>query len=130
MVIETKQLKTASGHPVLRANFQGDITVADARGYHESVIPGGRFERHGHLVVGNISGVSADVKKVLSSRAPDPKNPDPVAIVLESALARMAAGLALRLTNNENTEFFKSEADALAWLDERMTEYVRKLRGG
>ncbi len=130
MPIETRELKTASGHPVLRSNFVGDITVAQARGYHEQLVPGARYDGFGHLVVGAISGVSGDVKKVLASRAPDPKNPPPVAIVLDSALARMAAGLAMRLSSNENTEFFKLEPDALAWLDGRMAEFVRKARGG
>lgn len=130
MGIETRQLRTASGHPVLRADFNGEITVADAAAYHQSILPGGRYAAHGHLVVGNVTGVPADVKKVLASKAPDPKNPEPVAVVLDSALARMAAGLALRLTNNENTEFFKDEAEGLAWLDGRMSEFARKARGG
>ncbi len=42
------------------------------------------------------------------------------------ALARMAAGLAMRLTDKGNSESFKNEAEALAWLDGRMTEYLKK----
>jgi hypothetical protein len=124
--IEVSERKTKSGHPVLRANFIKEVTVADAQRYHASLLPGAQYEGWGHLIDGNISGVSGEVKKVLASQKPDPRNPPPIAILLESALARMAAGLAMRITENNNTEFFKLEVDALDWLDARMTEFARK----
>lgn len=124
--IEVKELKTKSGHPVLRATFIKDVTVADAQGYHAQLVPGARYDGWGHLVMGNVTGVSGDVKKVLAAQKPDPLNPPPVAIILDSALARMVAGLAMRLSENDNTDSFKSEAEALEWLDARMTEYFRK----
>ncbi len=123
MAIELKELKTKSGHPVLRANFIKEVTVSDAQRYHEQLLPGAQYEGFGHLIVGNITGVSGDVKKVLSSSKPDPRNPPPIAVLLESALARMAAGLAMRLTENGNSDSFKTEAQALEWLDARMTEF-------
>lgn len=124
--IDTKELKTKSGHPILRASFIKEVTVADAQGYHASLIPGAKYDGYGHLIVGNITGVSADVKKVLASQKPDPHNPPPIAIILDSALARMVAGLALRLSENDNTDSFKTEQDALAWLDVKMTEFEKK----
>jgi hypothetical protein len=125
--IEVKELKTKSGHPVLRADFIAEVTVQDARGYHSQLLPGGRYEDFGHLIVGKVSGVSGDVKKVLGSqKPPDPNNPPPVAVLLDSALARMAANLAMRISSNENTEAFKTEQDGLDWLDARMTEYLRE----
>lgn len=89
-------------------------------------MPGARFDGYGHLITGNITGVSSEVKKVLANQKADPKNPTPIAVILSSALARMAAGLAMRLTDNGNSESFKNEAEALAWLDGRMTEYLKK----
>lgn len=124
--IELKELKTKSGHPVLRANFVKEVTVADAQAYHSQLVPGAKYDQFGHLVVGNITGVSGDVKKVLASQKPDPNNPPPIAVVLDSALARMAAGLAMRLSENDNSDSFKTEADGLAWLDQKMTEFARK----
>lgn len=126
MPIELSETKTKSGHPVLRANFINDVTAADATGYHSRLLPGAQYDGWGHLVVGNVTGVSGDVRKVLASRKPDPRNPPPVAIILSSALARMAAGLAMRLTENDNSETFGTEAQALEWLDGRMTEFARK----
>ncbi len=126
MPIDLKELKTKSGHPVLRANFVKEITVAEARQYHALLVPGAQYDGFGHLVTGNVTGVSGDVKKVLASQKPDPRNPPPVAVILDSALARMAAGLAMRLSENDNTDAFKTEQDALDWLDGRMAEYQRK----
>lgn len=123
MPITTSEVTTRSGHHVLRATFSGEVTVDEAKRYHASVIPGGPYEHHGHLVLGNVSGVSADVKKVLGSRKPDPENPVPVALLFASALTRMTANLVMRLTGNDNQESFKDEASALDWLDGRLTQY-------
>jgi hypothetical protein len=113
--IEVQEVKTKSGHPVLRAMFIKEVSVADAA-----------YDGWGHLVVGNVTGVSGEVKKVLSRQKPDPRNPPPIAIILDSALARMAAALAMRLTENGNSDYFKTEPEALEWLDQRMMEFARK----
>ncbi len=126
MPIETTVVRTKAGHPVLRAVYQGGLTVADAERYVADSVPGGRFEHHGHLVLGKIADVPRDVQKALSAAKPDPANPPPVALVIESALVRMITGLVMRLSQNANTEFFKSEAEALAWLDGAMTTYAAK----
>lgn len=129
MPIEVSEVKTRSGHLICRAHFAGDITVPEARAYHEQLVPGARYGACGHMAVGNVAGVSPEVRKVLSSQRPDPLNPPPVAVVLTSAIARMAASLAMRMSDNANTEAFKSEADALAWLDGRMAEYEARKVG-
>lgn len=126
MAIELKELKTKSGHDVLRASFIKEVTVRDAEQYLAQIVRGAKYDHWGHLVVGNITGVSGEVKKVLASQKPDPMNPPPVATVFESAITRMVAGLAMRLSENENTDTFKTEDDALAWLDGRLAEYKRK----
>jgi hypothetical protein len=38
----------------------------------------------------------------------------------------MAAALTMRLTNNDNTDSFKSEDEALEWLDGRMAAFLAK----
>lgn len=126
MPIQLDEVKTKSGHPVLRARFVNEISVADAKGYHALLVPGAKYDGWGHLAVGNVTGVSGEVKKVLASQKPDPLNPPPIAVVLESALARMAAGLATRISENANTDYFKNEQEALEWLEGRMTEFMRK----
>lgn len=124
--IEVSETKTKSGHLIVRTNFITEVTVADAQGYHQKVLPGGKYDGYGHLVVGNVTGVSSEVKKILGSQKPDPHNPPPVAVIFSSALARMAASLTMRVTGNTNTESFKNEDEALAWLDGRMAEFIRK----
>jgi hypothetical protein len=122
--IELTETKTKSGHPVLRANFISEVTMADAELYHQRTPPG-RYEDWGYLVVGNVTSVSSDVKKKLSSRKREGK-PQPVAIVLTSPLMRMAASLVARLSGSGESETFRSEADALAWLDAQLTAAKKK----
>ncbi|MEW6432414.1 MAG: hypothetical protein AB1730_12980 [Myxococcota bacterium] len=123
MPIETSEVTTRSGHKVLRAVFSGEVTVDEARRYHQRIIPGAEYDHCGHLVLGNVTGVSSDVKKVLGSVRPDPDNPVPVAMLFPSALTRMTANLVMRLSGNDNSEAFKTEDEALEWLDQRLAHY-------
>ncbi|MBL8913748.1 MAG: hypothetical protein JNM17_23805 [Archangium sp.] len=126
MPIELSELKTKSGHPIVRAKFVSEVTVRDATEYFAAVRAGAKYDGWGHLACGNVTGVSGEVRKVLSSEQTDQSNPTPVAVVLESALARMAASLTMRLSGNANTDSFKDEAEALAWLDGKMKAFVEK----
>jgi hypothetical protein len=119
--IEVTEVKTKSGHPVLRTNFVSEVTLGDVDKYHQRTPPG-QYDDWGHLVVGNVTGVSNEVKKKLSSRKRTIDTQPPVAIVLSSALMRMAASLTMRVMGNDNSESFKSEEDGLAWLEERLNE--------
>jgi len=128
-VITTSELRTASGHPVLRSVYEGDITPEDARRFIEKVKPGAPYHLHGHLVLGRVLDVSSEVRKILGSeKPPDPDNPPPVALVIPSALMRMAVSLVMRASGNSNTDFFKDEASALLFLDRAMPEFERKRR--
>lgn len=92
--------------------------------------PGAPYHLHGHLVLGRIMEVSSEVRKILGSeKPPDPTNPPPVALVIPSALVRMAVSLVMRASGNSNTDFFKDEESALVFLDGAMAEFERKRRG-
>jgi len=94
------------------------------------VKPGATYDHYGHLVLGTILNVSNDVRKVLGAQAPaDPNNPIPVALIIPSAMMRMGVSLVMRASGNPNTDFFKDEAEGLAFLDGAMAEYERKRRG-
>jgi hypothetical protein len=123
--IELTELKTKSGYPVLRTNFITEVTLADVEKYHRRT-PAGQYDGWGYLVIGNVTGVSSEVKKKLSSRQRPSPAKQPVAIVLESALMRMAASLITRVTGSGESESFRSEADALAWLDDQLGRLKKK----
>lgn len=128
-MIATKPIRTASGHPVLQSTYSGDVSAEEARSFIEAVKPGGPYDHHGHLVLGNMLDVSKEVRKVLSAQKPqDLNNPVPVALVVPSAMMRMVVSLAMRASENPNTDFFKDEASALLFLDGAMAEYERKRR--
>lgn len=119
MPIELTELTTRSGHRVLRTHFVTEVTLGDVDRYQQQTPPG-KYDEWGYLVTGNLTSVSSEVKKKLSSRK-RASSPMPVAIVLDSALMRMAASLVARATGTAESETFKSEADALAWLDGQLT---------
>jgi hypothetical protein len=126
-MITTSELRTASGYLVLRSVYEGEITPEDARRFIEKVKPGAPYHFHGHLVLGRVLDVSSEVRKILGAeKPPDPNNPPPVALVVPSALMRMAVSLVVRASDNPNTDFFKDEASALAFLDKAMAEFERK----
>lgn len=128
-MIATKPIRTASGHSVLQSTYSGEVSVEEARSFIEAVKPGGPYDHHGHLVLGNMLDVSKEVRKVLSAQKPqDLNNPVPVALVVPSAMMRMVVSLAMRASENPNTDFFKDEASALLFLDGAMAEYERKRR--
>ena len=124
--ITLTQLKTSQGHPVLKVTFEGEVTPAEAQAFHAKVTRGGEHFGCGHLVTGHIAGLSAEVRKILTSEKTTDLNPPPVAIVLVSALTRMVAGVAMRITENDNTDFFKNEPAALEWLEGRMNTFISK----
>lgn len=123
MPIELKELKTKSGHFVLRTDFVTEVTLADVQKYQQQT-PAGQHDGWGFLVVGNVTGVSSEVKKALSSRTA--KNPMPVALVLASPLMRMTASLVMRVVGTGSSDSFKTEAEALEWLDVQLTQLQRK----
>jgi uncharacterized linocin/CFP29 family protein len=128
-MIKSTPIRTASGHLVLQSTYSGDVSVEEARNFIDAVKPGGPYDHHGHLVLGTMLDVSKDVRKVLGAQKPhDPNNPLPVALVVPSAMMRMVVSLVMRASENPNTEFFKDEAQALAFLDRAMAEYERKRR--
>lgn len=124
MPIEVSEMQTHSGYRIVRAEFVDEVTVDEAHRYHSSLLPGARYEGWGHLIVGNVSRVSLEVREIMASQKPELHNPPPVALVLESAFARVAAGLALRFAENPNANSFKNEAAALRWLDTKMAHFV------
>lgn len=130
MPIISTELKTRSGYPVLRSVYQEPITVADAEQFIASVRSGTPWANHGQLIVGQLTSVSGEVRKVLTSEKADPANPPPVATVLRSMLLRAVATLLARSTN-ANLQFFKDEAGALEWLDGQLRTFeARRMAAG
>jgi hypothetical protein len=127
--IRTDDVKTKSGHLVLRSTYVEPITVQDAEQFMKLVAAGAPHEHSGHLVVGKVTALGSDARRVLESKRANPENPPPVALVIGSAVVRMVASLAMRGGGNENGEFFPDEAKALEWLDARMSTYAQRRAG-
>jgi hypothetical protein len=116
MPINISEVKTRSGIAVLRAEFIKEVTVPEAEDFIAKAGITSKYANWPFLITGNITSVSPDVKNVLTPKE-KPKDPAPIAVVLNSAVARMVAGMMMRLSGQTNSEYFKNDADALAWLD-------------
>lgn len=126
MPIQTSEITTKAGHRVLRSDYVEPVTVPDAEGFMRLVAVGGPHEHSGHLVVGKLTALTGEVRRVLESQQANPTNPPPVAFVISSAVLRMVASLAMRGGGNQNGEFFPNEAAASVWLDGRMAVYAQR----
>ena len=127
MPIETKEVLTASGHLIVRSIYRQEVSEADAQAYIDKCKAGGPWEHAGHLATGQVTSLSASVRAVLESqKPPDPSNMPPVACIIPSAMMRMIASLVTRTTGNSNTEFFKSDSEAIAWLERALATYEAK----
>lgn len=117
MPIHVTEVRTPKGAPVLRSEFVHEVTLAEANAYIKQYGAASAHAGSPFLIVGNVTGLAGDVRKVLQPT--DVELKAPVAVVLSSAIARMLASLMLRTTGgDELSDFFKSEADALGWIDE------------
>lgn len=121
MPIHVTEVRTQSGAKVLRTEFVHEVTLSEAQKYIREYGAASAYADSPFLVVGNVTGLSSDVRKVLQPT--DIQLKAPVAVVVSSAIARMLASLMLRASGgNELSEFFKVEPEALEWIDSMLTK--------
>lgn len=122
MPIHVSEVRTPKGALVFRTEFVHEVTLAEATKYIRGYGAASPHAAEPFLIVGNVTGLATDVKKVLQ-----PTNINlqaPVAVVLNSAIARMLASLMLRAggASGDLSDFFKNETEALAWIDEALAK--------
>ena len=121
MPIHVSEVRTANGAKVLRTEFVHEVTLSEAQKYIREYGAASPHADSPFLVVGNVTGLGADVRKVLQPT--DIQLKAPVAVVVSSAIARMLASLMLRASGgNDLSEFFKTETEALPWIDEMLAK--------
>ncbi|MGV3622275.1 MAG: hypothetical protein ACO1OB_15770 [Archangium sp.] len=113
------EVRTPLGARVLRTEFVHEVTLSEAQKYIREYGAASPNADSPFLIVGNVTGLASEVRKVLQPSGIQLKAP--VAVVVSSAIARMLASLMLRASGgNELSEFFKTEAEALPWVDEML----------
>jgi hypothetical protein len=105
------------GLPYIRLGIEAEIGVAEARDYVARFQPGGDY--HGRPILAVVArGVSFDIaarKLLIESRATVPTS-----CVVTAPLARAAVNLMIRGAGlSSKARVFKTEPEALAWLEER-----------
>lgn len=117
---------TSKGHAYLRTVSSGQVTEADANGLNAVVAVGARHA--GLPILGLVepgATFSAEARKAFTSGndgTNDMTDLKPVAIVVSSAPLRVMLGFIIRISGASGaTRFFSAEADALAWIDEKLS---------
>ncbi|PZR11833.1 MAG: hypothetical protein DI536_15970 [Archangium gephyra] len=121
MPIHVTEVRTPKGARVLRTEFVHEVTLSEAQKYIREYGAASPNADSPFLIVGNVTGLAGEVRKVLQPT--DVQLKSPVAVVVSSAIARMLASLMLRASGgNDLSEFFKVEPEALEWIDEMLAK--------
>lgn len=122
MPIAFTEEKTPGGKTILRSVSSGVITAADAGSTFQRLGPGEPFEGAGLLsLIAPGAEFSAEARKAFTYDGSGSRLSSPVAVVVESAPMRVMLSFVVRMAGmGGHTKFFSSEAQARAWLVERL----------
>lgn len=112
--------KTAKGHTVVRIVSSDDVTADQANKLNADMAAGAKFANLPILaLVEPGANFSPEARKAFTSQQGGATNP--VAIVVNSAPLRVMLTFIIRISGAAAaTRFFSSEAEAQAWLDEKL----------
>src|SRR5262245_4278544 len=112
-----------SGARCIRLEGRGDITKEDAEAVSKELGAGGPL--HGIPILTltrDVRSVSAEARHVFASRV-DPSAPATwTAVVVTNPVIRVSTNFAMRFTKVKRQRLFKTEAEAVQWLEERIKE--------
>jgi hypothetical protein len=123
MPMTIAKAKTAKGHEYLKIHSFGDVTAADAEALNKTLVPGG--ENADRAILASVAAgaqFSPEARQAFTrTNGNNTENPKPVAIVVTSAPLRVMLSFIIRMSGAAaNTKFFGNEADALAFIEEKM----------
>lgn len=117
MPIVVTEGKTPRGARMMRAAVSGHISLADAQGMASYMQPGQPF--HQALVLCTVdksTQYSAESRKFFGTM---PGLYKLMATVVTSSILRAAINFMQRMTGSNDLRMFNTEAEGLAWLDEK-----------
>lgn len=116
--------KTPKGNPFVRTMSSGAVTAADAQALNAALVPGQPLSGLALLgVVAPGASFSAEARQAFTTGNNDPTAKRmPVAVVVSSAPLRVMISFIIRIAGSaDETRFFSNEAEALAWIDEKLS---------
>jgi hypothetical protein len=121
MPIAVKGAKTPKGHEYVHMICSGDISGPDAEGVLAKMAPGQELAGRGIMSVIEPGAKYSPEARNVFTRNNGSENGNPVAIVVTNAPVRVMLSFIIRLSSAaKHTRFFSTEADALAFLDEKL----------
>lgn len=122
-MISVSVSKTPGGRDIVRMLSSGEVTAADAESIKPVVGPGGPHQGKPILaVIEKGANYSPEARQAFTTfGATEGGAVMPVAVVVPSAPLRVMLSFVIRLSGAaEYTRFFGTEAEGLAWLDQRV----------
>jgi hypothetical protein len=119
MPYELSTFQLPCGKPCGRVVWTGVTTAEEAAAVVRSLEPGGQLAGLALLVMSHqMETMTPEARKLFSSTS----DVGWVAIVVTSALIRVATNFILRMSKSTSRKMFTSERDAIKWLDARVRE--------
>lgn len=116
------QSKTPKGKTYLNLFSSGDVSATDAEALMKDIAPGMPNANLPILaIVAEGAKFSPEARQAFTKMNSGDAQQAPVAVVVSSAPLRVMLGFIIRLSGaSAVTKFFGAEADALAWLEEKL----------
>lgn len=125
MAIQLTEMKTPKGITIMRMDSLGSETAEDARELTRLFGPGGPYHGRGMLLISNNKfDLTPDARRAFVEMRR--LTPITTAMVMSSAATRVAVNFIIRAADalkksEKEARSFPNEAEALAWLDEKLS---------
>ena len=122
MPIQAIAFRLPSGAQGVRADCTGTVTKEEAEAWLRQVEPGGPFHGLPVLAVAQrLDRLTADARGVyakLGNSAPEVERW--IAVVVTNSVLRVTANFVMRITKKRKMRLFRTEEEAVRWLDDRL----------
>jgi hypothetical protein len=124
MPIQAGTFQLPSGARAVRADCTGTVTREDADVWLRQVQPGGPFHGLPALVIAlQLDRTTPEARGVyVQLRNSAPGDERWIAVVVTNPVLRVTVNFVMRITRKRKMHVFRTEEEAVRWLDERLHE--------
>ena len=121
MPMDITKAKTKKGHEDVKIHSHGEVGAADAEAMNLKLAQADFADRAIYATVDSTAKYSSEARQAFTRTNSNVANPKPVAVVVTIAPLRVMLSFIIRMSSAaQNTKFFANEADALAFIDEKL----------
>lgn len=116
-------MRLPSGARAARCDCSGIVTKADAEAWMAETGPGGPLYDLPILAVAlQLQKVESDARGVFGQHQDPTREDNWMAVVVTNPVIRVTTNFVMRITRHRKQRLFSTEAEAVAWLEERLRE--------